>query len=299
MRASVIIPTYQGAHRIAATLDALERQTRKDFELIIVVDGSTDGTAGMLRRQKLSMGFQIIEQANKGRAGARNAGAKLANGSLLVFYDDDMLPAPDSFEKHVAFHDQHPNTILVGNAPQSMKDNSPDFYQYRAHLSTEWIRNYPDVPLPLQKDNLFMTAANCSMEKAVFHQLAGFTEMLHDAEDKEFGIRAFKKHIPLFFDKHNKAWHNESITCRSYIRRLRQYAAANKVVRSMHPEFAIADAPRSSRAKKRVYRWLASSWWVDEVDHFTILHFVPRKIRYQLYDAITFGLSEMYPEVTI
>ena len=53
MRASVIIPTYQGAHRIAATLDALERQTRKDFELIIVVDGSTDGTAGMLRQQKL------------------------------------------------------------------------------------------------------------------------------------------------------------------------------------------------------------------------------------------------------
>src|SRR5258706_11663840 len=158
MRASVIIPTYQGAHRIKATLEALERQTRKDFELILVIDGSTDGTAGIAGRQKMTMQFQVLEQPNKGRAGARNAGAKLANGSLLVFYDDDMLPSPDSFEKHVAFHDRHPNSILTGNAPQRPRDNSTDFYQYRAYLSKEWIRNYPDLPSPQQHDNLFMNA---------------------------------------------------------------------------------------------------------------------------------------------
>src|SRR4029077_7500801 len=202
MRATVIIPTNQGAQGVEATLDALEKQTWKDFELIIVIDGSTDGTAEIVRRQKLTMKFQIIEQSNIGRAGARNAGAKLANGSLLVFYDDDMLPAPDSLEMHLEFHDQHPNTILVGNAPQKINDNSSDFLQYRAHLSTEWIRNYPDAPSRLQQDNLFMGAANCSMEKSVFQQLQGFTEKLHDAEDKEFGIRAFKNHIPVYFDKH-------------------------------------------------------------------------------------------------
>ncbi len=299
MKTSVIIPTYQGAHKIAATLDALERQTRKDFELILVIDGSSDGTAEVVRRQKLTMAVQIVEQHNKGRAGARNAGAKVANGSLLVFYDDDMLPAPDSFEKHVTFHDLHPNTILVGNAPQRPNDYGPDFYRYRAHLGTEWIRNYPDLPLPLRKNNLFMTAANCSMEKRDFQELDGFTEKLPDAEDKEFAIRAFKKNIPVFFDKHNQAWHDEAITCRSYIRRLRQYAEANKAVQSMHPEFSMADVPGTSHTKKWIYHWLARSWWVDAIDHFTILYLIPRKIRYRLYGAVTFALSEMYPDVTI
>src|SRR5882672_4794219 len=112
MRATVIVPTYQGADKILAALDAIQRQTRKDFELILVIDGSTDGTAEIIRRQKLTMGFQIIEQSNKGRAGARNAGAKRANGSLLVFYDDDLLPAFDSLERHIAFHDHYPNTVL-------------------------------------------------------------------------------------------------------------------------------------------------------------------------------------------
>ncbi len=299
MSASVIIPTYQGAQRIVAALDALQKQTQKDFEVILVIDGSTDDTAEIVRNLKLKGAFHVVEQPNKGRAAARNAGAKRATGSLLVFYDDDMLPASDSFEKHVAFHTEHPHSILIGNAPQSIKDNSSDFYQYRAHLSMEWIRNYPDTPFPLQKDNLFMTAANCSMEKADFEQLKGFAEELPDAEDKEFGIRAFKKQIPLFFDKNNKAWHDESITCRSYIRRLRQYAAANKVVGAMHPEFATPDASRNSRTKKRVYRWLASSWWVEIVDHFPFLFIVPKKIRYTLYGAITFTLSEVYPEVVI
>jgi glycosyltransferase involved in cell wall biosynthesis len=299
MRASVIIPTYQGAHRVGATLEALERQTRKDFELIIVVDGSTDGTAQIVRQQKTTLEIRVIEQANKGRAGARNAGAKQANGNLLVFYDDDIVPAPDSFERHVAFHDQHLDTILVGNTPQSIKGTQPDFYQYRAHLSLEWIRTYPDIPAPLQKNDLYMTAANCSMGKTVFQLLDGFTEKLYDAEDRELGIRAFKKNIPIYFDKDNKAWHDESITCRSYIRRLRQYAEASKMVNSMHPEFATVQASLRSGTRRWVYRWLASPWWVDAVDRSTVVGIIPKKIRYRLYSAITFALSDVYPEIAI
>src|SRR6185295_14072672 len=151
MRASVIIPSYQGANRIASVLAALESQTRKDFELILVIDGSTDATAHIVHQQKPALAFQVIEQANKGRAGARNAGAKLVRAGLLIFYDDDMLPAPDSVERHITFHEQHPNTILTGNAPQSTKERNNDFRRYRAHLSGEWVRNYPDTPAPVVK----------------------------------------------------------------------------------------------------------------------------------------------------
>lgn len=299
MKASVIIPTYEGAHRLAAILESLERQTQRDFEIIIVIDGSTDGSAEVVRKQKLTLGFRIIEQSNKGRGGARNAGARLANGSLLVFYDDDMLPEPDSLEKHTAFHDQHPNAILVGNVPQKISSFTNDFNQYRSQLSLAWVKPFPDIATPMTKDTLFMTAANCSVEKNVFLNLQGFAEKLKDAEDKEFGIRAFKKNIPVFFDKQNIAWHDEALTCRTYIRRLRQYAAANKIVRTLHPEFFPASQPMTPGTKRWVYRRLASSQWVDAVDHGTLLPIVPRKIRYRLYDAITFALSEVYPDVTI
>jgi len=297
MRASVIIPTYQGAHRIEGTLHALEQQTRKDFELIVVIDGSTDGTAQIVNQQKLTTGVRVVEQGNSGRAGARNAGAREANGSLLVFYDDDLLPESDSFEKHIAFHDQHTNAILTGNTPQYVKASDTDFSRYRAYLSTKWIKHYPDTLVLLQKGNLFMNAANCSLEKSLFDQLGGFAEKLTDAEDKEFGIRAFKQEIPLYFDRRIIAWHNESITCRSYTRRLRQYASANRAVWSMHPEFDARGG--DGQGKKWMYDLLASSWWVDAVDETTFFSLVPQKIRYALYSAIIFALSEVHPEVPI
>src|SRR6185369_7237614 len=91
MKASVIIPTYNGAKKIAVTLDALCKQTAEDFETIVVIDGSTDNTLEVAQQfsSKLQE-LRIIQRPNGGRAVARNTGAAEAKTGVLIFFDDDV-----------------------------------------------------------------------------------------------------------------------------------------------------------------------------------------------------------------
>jgi glycosyltransferase involved in cell wall biosynthesis len=105
IKASIIIPTHNGAGKIHNLLDALLNQSCRDVEIIVVNDGSTDDTGNVLKAfQKAFEHFKIVSQKNAGRSVARNNGARESTSELLIFYDDDMIPFPDSIQKHLDFH---------------------------------------------------------------------------------------------------------------------------------------------------------------------------------------------------
>ncbi|MBP9759603.1 glycosyltransferase family 2 protein [Candidatus Dojkabacteria bacterium] len=88
---SVIIPTYNEEGVIADCLNSLSKQTYKDFEVIVVDDGSTDATHSVCTKlQTTNNKLQIIRTKHLGPGGARNEGAKIAKGEILVFVDSDM-----------------------------------------------------------------------------------------------------------------------------------------------------------------------------------------------------------------
>ena len=88
---SVVIPVHNGAELIAAALDSVFAQTRPPIEVIVVDDGSTDGTAGIVRSFHDAI---LIQQTQRGAAAARNAGARQATSPFLAFLDaDDLWPA--------------------------------------------------------------------------------------------------------------------------------------------------------------------------------------------------------------
>src|SRR5262249_27992550 len=100
---SVIVPTYQRRNLVARTVAALADQTvdRDRFEVIVVVDGSTDGTADRVRALDRPVHIRVIEQRNRGRAAAINAGAAGARGPVLLFLDDDMRADPNMIAEHL------------------------------------------------------------------------------------------------------------------------------------------------------------------------------------------------------
>src|SRR5690242_9446 len=105
MKATVIVSTYNGAEKLPGLLDALLAQTMKDFELLVVVDGSVDNSADILRHyQNRFESFRAVFQKNGGRANVRNRGMREATAELLIFYDDDMLPPPSAIERHLEVH---------------------------------------------------------------------------------------------------------------------------------------------------------------------------------------------------
>jgi glycosyltransferase involved in cell wall biosynthesis len=97
---SIIVPTFNGERRIGACLHALSRQrTVREFEVLVVDDGSNDGTAAVVKRFS---GARLIRQAKAGPAAARNRGAREARGSILLFTDDDCIPAPNWMDAMLA-----------------------------------------------------------------------------------------------------------------------------------------------------------------------------------------------------
>src|ERR1017187_3766715 len=97
VRISVIIPTFQRRNLLRRALNAVFAQDfpPSEVEVIVVIDGSQDGTLEMLRELRPSCRLRFLYQENKGQAAAKNAGIQLAEGEILFFLDDDILLHPN------------------------------------------------------------------------------------------------------------------------------------------------------------------------------------------------------------
>src|SRR5690242_19243740 len=139
MTISIILPTYNGKDKIGNALRSLSRQEQAGMEVIVVIDGSTDGTADYLRSNDWSLKrLKITEQSNAGRAAARNAGARIAEGTLLVFLDDDMIAGDNWLRAHVEHHRKFPGSLMTGKFEDLFGDSKAEFWRYVRWLDTSW-----------------------------------------------------------------------------------------------------------------------------------------------------------------
>lgn len=108
---SIIIPTYNRANLISEAIDSVLAQTYRNFEIIVVDDGSTDNTKEVL--SKYNGQIKYIYQDNKGGAEARNNGIKNAQGEYIAFLDSDDLWLPNKLEKQVKYLFDNINISLI------------------------------------------------------------------------------------------------------------------------------------------------------------------------------------------
>lgn len=297
-KASVIVPTYMGEKKILTLMRALGMQTSRDFDCVIVVDGSTDGTVELLRETSTRFNKIIIEQKNLGRSVSRNNGAKQTQSELLIFFDDDMEPQPDSIEKHINFHQLNAG-LLAGNQVDASGKNSSDIQNYKSSLSIKWTEKYKTAPNLLTEDNLFFSSANCSIKRADFFALNGFDERLTDSEDYDLAIRAIQTGMQVYFDKSNVAIHHDMITCLSYIRRLREYQVAREKLSALHPERGQRVKQKEQPVKRVIYAIFARAFWPQMIDRFNVLLVLPKFLRYKIYDTVIYSLGVVFPKVKL
>lgn len=100
-RASIVVPAHNSAGSLPATLDSLLVQSFKDFEIIVVNDGSTDETAAVASAFERHANVKVISQPNRGLAGARNTGIAAASGEFVGFCDADDLWIASKLAAHV------------------------------------------------------------------------------------------------------------------------------------------------------------------------------------------------------
>jgi len=109
---SVIIPAYNVARFLREAVGSALAQTFRDIEVIVVDDGSTDGSADTLR-DLADPRLRVIREVHAGSAAARNAGLRLATGELVAFLDADDRWAPQNLERQSAFLESHPEVDMT------------------------------------------------------------------------------------------------------------------------------------------------------------------------------------------
>ncbi len=109
-RVSVVIPAYNQAHYLGETIESVLAQTYRDFEIIVVDDGSIDDSAQVAGQYGAAV--RVIGQENQGLAGARNTGIRQAQGKLVALLDSDDAWLPTYLEKMVALADANPRAAV-------------------------------------------------------------------------------------------------------------------------------------------------------------------------------------------
>ena len=182
MKVSVVVPTYNREAQIGNLVEALERQTHREFETIIINDGSTDRTAGVLAAlvRKSPLNIRAFNIPNSGRAGARNFGLSQAKGDLVIFFYDDTRPNPDAVRHHVSCHTRFDNLLISGPSLYDQSRFRFDFNYFRQWMELQWVEPSDQIVV---STNLRINGGNFSISSVNIRRLGGFDERLRDKED--------------------------------------------------------------------------------------------------------------------
>ena len=138
---SIVIPTYNRAERLRVCLEALNRQTQaaSEFEVVVVIDGSTDRTIEMLERFQAPYLLRSIRQENSGQARALNRGILEAAGRYILFLDDDIVADPQLVAEHLQAQHQYPRAVVIGQITLSL---AADAGWYAQAFAQGWRDHY-------------------------------------------------------------------------------------------------------------------------------------------------------------
>ncbi|OYT69777.1 MAG: glycosyl transferase [Chloracidobacterium sp. CP2_5A] len=121
---SIIAPLYNKASYVAETIRSVLAQTRADWEMLVVDNGSTDGGADIARAFDDAR-LRVVVSPRQGPGAARNYGVGLAQGEWIQFLDADDWLAPDQLEQQLATAAQHPDAMIIAGGWREMRDKQP------------------------------------------------------------------------------------------------------------------------------------------------------------------------------
>ena len=240
MRFSVVIPTYQRREIVERTVVSLERQTHRDFEIVVVVDGCTDGTAAVLRALRISPALRVVEQSNQGGAAARNAGAAVATGELLLFLDDDMEADPALLAEHDRSHRDGADVVL-GDLPLHPSSPRTPLARGVGRWAEERRQRLSAAAAEVGLDDIL--TGQISISRQAFERVgrfdASFTrEGLFGGEDIDFGCRVLQAGLRVAFNADAISYQYFDVDPAAYLLRWREAGRAAQELIVKHPERA-------------------------------------------------------------
>lgn len=245
---SVVIPVYNGAKTVAACLDGLAAQSAApgSFEIVVVDDGSTDATAAAVRAwiaRHPEHSARLARQPNAGQSAARNHGARLARGAVLLFTDADCVPAPGWVAAFAAVFGQTlratslPPDAAMGRYVGSQPSPAARFAQLEFEERYALMARRAAQGQPLG----FAATYSCAYRRDRFLALGGFDETLSNNEDVELAYRLARAGGRIVFVPGAAVAHAHDATWQEYAATKRGRAFWRTVVYRRFPGRAVQD----------------------------------------------------------
>ncbi len=233
---SVVMATFNRRQILPRAVDSIFAQDLppSEYELIVVVDGSNDGTTEYLRSLRPACALRIIEQPNQGIAAALNRGVAIARGRIVLLVDDDDALHPSNFRAHLDAHAAKDSLVVLG--PRYIADESAK------SLVTEWIRECvaEEISRWEQKWKWPEDAnidPNYSVPRAAFLASGGYDENLKWRHSTELGVRLAKMGLKFVYEPHAICHHRYFKTANQLLRiQIRSWGAEEISLVRKHPE---------------------------------------------------------------
>jgi GT2 family glycosyltransferase len=217
---SVVIPTFQRCGSVARILGALADQSlpSADYEVIVAIDGSEDGTREMVAEYRTPFELRSSWQPNRGRAAACNSGIRAARGDLIVILDDDMVPSRGCLEAHLAAHPQGSRRCVMGTVPIRTTAESRPLEKYVARRFNAHLRRLSEDNHRFQTRDFY--SGNASVRRDVVLSAGLFDESFDEYgnEDLELAVRLRSAGVEIGFSP-------AALAVQKYEKTFRQLAA--------------------------------------------------------------------------
>lgn len=271
---SVIIPTYNRKEILLKTLAAYQAQSARSeiLEVLVLDDGSTDGTPEVV--SEFSSGANIPVRyfwlTHRGPAAVRNHGIRTAGGRLLLFGDDDIVPAPDLVAEHLAWHKRYPEPAVgvLGLVEWAPEVEPTPFMQW---LAKEGLFDYGRLKAGEEAGFRCFYSGNLSLKTHFLRENGTFDEDFKGPafEDTELGYRLEKKGLRLLYSPVAIGYHHKFVSFADACRRAKAVAAARQVFESKAAGQYLAEvgALRRGRLAFRVKRLI----WKPMIPFFGLL----------------------------
>jgi glycosyltransferase involved in cell wall biosynthesis len=190
---SVIIPTYNYAQYLPDAIDSVLNQTYKDFEIIVVDDGSTDNTSDVILQYLSNPCLRYIRKENGGQASAKNRGIIESKGEFIAFLDADDIWFSNKLELQLQLFGKNPHTgvvysrrIYIDPSGKPLRTNQPKLHR-GSILNKLYVTN-------------FVCFSSSIVRRVCFQRLGLFDEKLRFSEDYDFWIRVASSYRFEFVD---------------------------------------------------------------------------------------------------
>jgi GT2 family glycosyltransferase len=259
----VLIATYNRKEILLKALAAYEGQSARSeiLEVLVLDDGSTDDTAKAVAEfsSHSELPVRYFRLTHRGSAALRNYGIGAAKGTLILFGDDDVLPAPNLVEEHVSWHRKHPQPSIgiLGLVEWSPEVNPTPFMHW---LAIEGFFEYGKLNAGEEAGFGCFYSGNLSLKTDFLRENGLFDADFksYGFEDTELGYRLEKKGLKLLYNPAAIGYHYKFVTFADVCRRAKVVAAARRLFEQKEAGQYLAGLhePRKRTLAERVKRLL-------------------------------------------